>query len=211
MLRELTERDVAAVESALASEFHALFVTKGEGITALPVSLAALFVEAVGFVTGGGLRADAWLDEWGTTVGNVVLLPRRPLSPDAAIDLRVHEVAHATQFLRAVVSGDVEEGILAPFLWSYVTSPEARARYEADAFGTTLELGVRARGWGAVECRAFIESVVESLRHYALGDGDRELAAQILDARAASLLAGTVSLHPVAASALRTLRRVGAL
>lgn len=176
------------------------------GLFAWPLAAMDAALEVAHLVVPSGPTAQEFRDRWGFTAGPFTVLPEQARKLDL-LAIAVHEVGHGVQFFRAVVTGDRVENLRAPFAWAYLVSAEARARYEADRYAAQGEFLARLRGWGEAEWREYIAWVRDqALANYLLSDAQREMAAQIIDARAASVRAGAPCLDAVCGEALELVR-----
>lgn len=212
MLRpeELSDDRCDAIALALIRRHKLVYVDRDApaGLLAWPLAAIDAALEVAHLVAPTvAPSAGEFRLHWGFTAGPFVTLARAARGL-ARVAHAVHEVGHGDQFYRAVVTGDRVEDLRTPFAWSYLVSSEARARYEADRYAAQGEFDARLAGWDRATWARYVAWVRDdALTHYALTDGDRALAADILDGRAASVLAGAPCLDAVCAEALELVRQ----
>lgn len=177
------------------------------GVFAWPLAVMDAALDVVhAFAPDASPSAADFARHWGFTAGPFLRLPTDVRGLDF-VALAVHEVGHGDQFYRAIVTGDRLEDTRAPFVWSYLVSAEARARFEADRYAAQGEFLARIQGWDAARWAAYIVAVRDQLLpRYLLSDDQRTLAAEIMDGRAASIIAGSPCLDTVCAEALELVR-----
>jgi hypothetical protein len=108
----------------------------------------------------------------------------------AQVKICAHEHQHVEQLNREL-----------GFMARYLLSPAERARYEVEAYTTSMELQ-----WFLTGELADIDAIVNSLRSYALRDGDLAVARVSLVMAARAVSSGGVS-TPAARMAIRWLSR----
>jgi hypothetical protein len=127
---------------------------------------------------------EDFLEHAATTIAWLVYLPDG-LTPDQQIETLTHECQHVSQFWT--------HGLGLPggpsFMWLYVVEPEARVRYEVEAYRTGLELG-HARGAPLPDLDALAFPLEGG---YALNAGHVQLGRDLLEVAATSAKLGLVS------------------
>lgn len=127
---------------------------------------------------------EDFLERAATTIAWLVYLPDG-LSPDQQIETLTHECQHVHQFWAHGLGLPGGPG----FMWLYITAPEARVRYEVEAYRTALELG-HARGAPLPDLDALAFPLEGG---YALTAGDVQLGRDLLETAATSAKLGLVS------------------
>jgi hypothetical protein len=116
-----------------------------------------------------------------TTLGKNIYMPAaHRADPLVFMEIVTHECQHVIQFGESNVA----------FAWLYLAEPEARVKYEADAYAA----GLAITQWLTGELPAdSVESIVARLvAGYSLRAEDADLAAGILESHMVSLKAGVV-------------------
>jgi len=136
----------------------------------------------IGRQFGAGLaKSEEFMTRFTTTLGTRVYMPAATRNnPLRFISVLVHEIQHVLQFKESAVE----------FSWLYLNEPEARVRYEADAYAA----GIAIDQWltGRLPTDA-IESIVAGLvGAYHVRPEDADLATDILRSHMASLKSGIV-------------------
>lgn len=190
-----TQAQADAFAMHMCAAFHARLIRKDMAIEMQVV--AALFDALRAFGVQLPVGGD-FLDHYATTLGPLIYMPPG-FSPDQQIETLAHECQHVHQFW----SGrPTQTGLPNAFGmgWLYLTEPEARVRYEVEAYRTGLEVAYgRTR---AVPPLAQLAMPLEG--GYALDDAAHQLAAALLERAATSVAAGVVS-TAAGAEALRWL------
>lgn len=131
-----------------------------------PIVLIDRFLSSFGVIDPGAYRS-----RFAVTLGTTVYLPCALGSTDrwsweSQIITVGHEATHVEQFTRArTLQGATE------FSWDYVTNPESRAWYEAEAYSAGDEIGYQLFGREPDP-----DWVAESLRAYHCDDDSRAFA-----------------------------------
>ena len=128
----------------------------------------------------GGLASSSdFMTHYTTTIGTAIYMPESHRSrPLTFIEILTHECQHVLQFK--------ESGI--KFAWLYLKEPEARVKYEVDAYAA----GAAIQQWltGALDGS---DRIVSSLvAGYHLRQEDADLAADMLKSHMVSLKNGVV-------------------
>lgn len=140
------------------------------------MKIVAAAFDVAGVFTSGIPTGDDFLNHFATTLGAEIFIPLKMLQgdPKALVALVAHECEHVEQFRR--------EGYAMP--WLYATESEARAKYEADGYGTGLDVAY-AFGYGLP---ASLDDIAPSLvSAYHLRAEDVDLAKDLLRSHAASV------------------------
>ena len=179
-VEEITQETADAVIEDLLSEAKMFVVTKDS----LPIELAfRVIFDGARIVGVRGLPSGAQAyGGYFQGLGPVLLAPKgwkALLRPKGQVQLVAHEGDHGGQ-----AYADPKFAI-----W-YVQHTETRALYEAEAYGTGVEIE-----WA---CTGQIPARVEDLPHamregYALTSGDLELAQGLLEQRATSTVNGVIA------------------
>jgi hypothetical protein len=179
-MKTATRAQAEAFMAHMATTFHARIVRRSDAIE----------ITAIGAVLAG-LRAfgvplpslEDFVSRYATTLGPLVYLP--DVEPDAMIELVTHECQHVHQFWHG--GAGLPGGLGLP--WLYLTAPEARVRYEAEAYRAGLEVA-----WARTKALPTLDALAMPLEGgYALGAGDVQLGRDLLEIAATSVQAGVVS------------------
>lgn len=172
---EITPEEVWAFWRHMQERFRTKVVRKGD---ALEMRLVARALAALGIQ-----RKDQFLENFTTTIGRRIYTPFEIGVATSAgelwhqVVLCVHEHQHVVQHDR--------EGLR--FEVSYLGSRAARARWEAEAYRSNLELHFWRFGTTPPA-----REVVDVLRHYGCRSEDIDVAAQSLALSAVSVQKGAV-------------------
>jgi hypothetical protein len=182
-MKPATQDQADQFARAMAAKFHARIIRKDMAIEMqiLAAGFDVLRAAGVQVPVGGD-----FLDHYATTLGPLVYMPSS-LTPDQQIEVLTHELEHVRQFW----VGDGQAALPNAFGmgWLYLTDGEARARFEAEAYRAALELA-HARGAPVPS----LDDLAYPLEGgYALDDGGRALARDLLEVAATSVAAGVVS------------------
>lgn len=196
-MRPATQAEADAFALEMSRRFHARIIRKDMAIEMQ--LLAALFdgLRALGVQLPVG---GDFLNHWATTLGPFIYMPPG-LSPDDQIEVLAHEMQHVHQFWGGASQAGLGGGLNMAFL--YLVEPEARVRYEVDAYRTGLEVQfARARALPGLE-----QLVMPLEGGYALGANEHELARDLLEVAATSVSKGVVTTE-AGRAALDVLRHV---
>lgn len=193
----------------VAEYSHRIGFTLVDKADALEMHVAAATLDVLGIV--GRKR---FLEGMATTIGTVVYVPSE-WSLDHRVNVLVHEATHVLQYaptsavspLESVLDRAGHAALLArwpdlgkalpltqsrvsvsglAFAWLYLTEPEERARYEAEAYAAGME--IRAMREGVTPA---LDDVGQSLCcAYALPAAERAFARTILRSRRVECLEG---------------------
>lgn len=204
---ELTDDQCRDIAGALIRRHGMVQIDRDNpGLFAWPLAAMDAALEIAHLIKPDGPSAQDFRDRWGFTAGPFTILPEAARRLDL-LAIAVHEVGHGVQFFRAIVNGDRVENTRAPFAWGYLVSEELRGRYEADRYAAQGEFLSRLRNWDRTQWKRWAEWVRDdALSNYLLSDGTRQLAAEIIASRGASVLDGAPCLDPVCAEALELVR-----
>ena len=169
-LRSPTPDDVVALWEFLSSHYRTQLVAKGESrfMKACGSALSLLRIQS---------RAE-FMERYTTVINRTIYLPFELDTPGSEVRLwgriaaGIHEHQHVAQAIR--------EGF-ASFASRYLLSELARARWEAEAYGTELEL----MRWAGRPARS-PDAIADGLRAYGCGDAARAVALAELERVAAS-------------------------
>lgn len=142
---------------------------------AMGMDLGKLF-GATGLASGGD-----FMEHFTTTLGANIYMPAQTrANPLTFIETLTHECQHVIQFNESNIA----------FAWLYLKEPEARVKYEADAYAAGLAITEWLTGDLPTDA---VEIVVAKLvAGYSLRAEDSALAADILKSHMASLKNGVV-------------------
>jgi hypothetical protein len=152
--------------------------------SSLEMKAIAMGMDIGGLFGASGLASGKdFLRDFTTTIGSDIYMPaahRSWADPLGFMQILTHECQHVLQFTESNVE----------FAWLYLKEPEARARYEADAYAA----GLAVTQWLTGELPSdAVESIVSSLAgSYSLRPEDAALAADMLRSHMASLKNGIV-------------------
>jgi len=160
----VVDKDTSPLHLAAAHAFDA--ARTGVGATRELASLLSIDVPQVGLPTG-----REYLEQFATTIGNTLALPRAWRTPERAatrIPLLPHEVVHVDQHQRGVSAGWWPKSTTHSVLYVASIAGGDAAEYlghvEADAYATTEAV----RGWMGGGRRAVGDITSSLRRHYAL-------------------------------------------
>ena len=145
----------------------------------LPMRVAAAAFDVLGLFTSGLPDGEAFLSRYSTTIGAEIFVPRALLEAGGAalMEVLTHEAEHVAQFRG--------EGVA--MCWWYATWAEARARYEANAYGAGATVRVYLEGT-APEVDALLPDLTAA---YHVRPEDQVLARDMMRSLRASILAGS--------------------
>lgn len=189
-MNEPTPELVRSFWTYMTSHFASVAVQKDSSteMRVLSTALSAL----------GILDAKTFLTKYATTLGHRIYLPFEPgvansaWSPWAQMAVCVHEIQHVVQF---DLLGPVAYGV------RYLTSTSQRARLEADAYRSTLEMY-----WWHAGTLLDPSALANLLRAYGASDTDVAMARMILEASGESVKQGAV-INPSTVAALAWLNQ----
>jgi len=172
--RELTRADVHSLWRAMNERFDTRVIDKAD---ATEMKLVARVLGLLGIVD-----RERFLSGYATTVARRIYVPFEIGHGDArALWSRVVLCAHEHQH---VVQHD-RRGLA--YEWSYLTSREARARFEAEAYRCHLELA-----WWRYGALPSTDELARKLAGYGCGPDDIDLAAKMLRIWAVPIRHGAV-------------------
>lgn len=191
-MAELTNRIADAFIRHLSRRVHARVIRKS---MAIEMELVASALEVARSLGAEVPSAGDFLNNYATSVGPLVYLPDN-LSPQDAVITFTHEAQHVIQFWRHGLD----------MFWLYLTEPEARVRYEAEAYRAGLEVAT-ALGLPLPSLQDLAWPLEAG---YALDEGAKKLGRQLLEVAATSVSSGIVSTEAgtMAVDYLRALRVV---
>lgn len=132
-MQAISESTAAKVQSAIEREFGALVINKDNEI----IEKISTFVFDMPRQFGVKMISSAdFLDNYGTTIAKVIMLPRRALTPLERTYLMVHEGGHVGQFNEHNVK----------FMYQYLAYSEARAAFEAACIAQEAALTLALTG-----------------------------------------------------------------
>lgn len=180
MPEEITQKVADDLIAALLRRARMFVVEKDSELFDLA---ARVVFDGARFVGIDGLPTSRqFIDDYFQGIGPVLLAPpgwKAKVPPARQVGLVVHEGTHAGQLY-----ADVKMAV-----W-YLAHREARAGYEAEAYGAGYEWEYALTG----QIPARVEDLPHALREgYALTPGDVELAKGLLEQRAASLANGVIA------------------
>ncbi len=176
LFRDLQPDDVRAFWRFMQGHFDTSAVNKGDDVA---MQLVAQALESLGIQ-----NRDTFLKSYTTTIGRRVYTPFEIGVPQGGYDLWgqivvcVHEHQHVVQHDREGLAYEV----------SYLTDRAARARWEAEAYRSNLEMCFWRYGQ-----TPSAQSIAEGLFAYGCRAADVEVAAQSLALSAASVRRGAVT------------------
>jgi hypothetical protein len=134
------------------------------------------------FVGMTGLASsDQFMTHYTTTVGTDIYMPKMHRdNPMVFIEVLTHECQHVIQFKASGIE----------FAWLYLKEPEARVKYESDAYAA----GIAIQQWfmGVTPWNGADSAVQSLVAGYHLQQQDADLAADILKSHMVSLKNGIV-------------------
>jgi hypothetical protein len=144
-----------------------------------PIGLLDAFLSKIGVIEPGAYRT-----RFAVTLGVSIWLPCRigevdNWSLESQIHIIGHECTHVEQFNR---DGGTE------FSWEYVTNPESRAVYEAEAYSAGDEIAFQLFG-----TEPDPQFVYDTLSNYHCDDPSREIARRICETRKRVTMQGSYS------------------
>lgn len=128
--------------------------------------------------------AKEWRENYFSAVGPLLFVPtnwRTSMSGKAKLRIVIHEATHTNQFWAD-----------ARFVSWYVGHTEARAAYEAEAFGTGDEFDFATDGQIAASINALVHPAREG---YAMNDGDKRLVGGMREQHVTSVVNGVITSH----------------
>jgi hypothetical protein len=131
------------------------------------------------FGAKGIAPAADFMSKFTTTIGNRIYMPAVHRSPpDRFVEVATHEFEHVDQWNRAHVE----------MPWLYLTEPEARVHYEADAYAAGLAITY----WltGLLPADTVEHAVALLVGSYHLRPEDANLATDLLRSHVASIKSG---------------------
>jgi hypothetical protein len=129
-----------------------------------------------GFGATGLASGASFMSDYTTTLGTNIYMPKSHREDYADfIAILTHECQHVLQFKESGVE----------FAWLYLAEPEARARYEADAYAAGLALAKWMHG--SLPADPISGIVAGLVRGYSLRQADAELAEDMLKSHFVSL------------------------
>lgn len=133
------------------------------------------------FGAGGLASGHDFMEHFTTTLGTNIYMPSQlRVNSLLFIETLTHECQHVIQFNEAHIA----------FPWLYLKEPEARVKYEADAYAAGLAITEWLTGDVPADS---IESIVARLvAGYSLRVEDADLAVDILKSHMVSLMNGVV-------------------
>jgi len=172
--RELTGADVRALWRAMNEHYGTRVIDKSD---ATEMRLVARVLDLLGIVD-----REQFLSRYATTIARRIYVPFQVGEGDAhalwsQVVLCAHEHQHVVQHDRRGLT----------YEWSYLTSSEARARFEAEAYRCYLELEFWRRG-----ALPSIDELARKLAGYGCDQGDIDLAAKMLRIWAVPIRQGVV-------------------
>lgn len=182
MSRPATADEAKYFAAHMTEHFHARIVRKND---AVEMQVVANVLQLAGVVD-----AQEFLESFTTTIGPFIYLPDG-MSPDSQIEVLVHECQHVHQWWTGLLG----------MAWLYLSEPEARVRFEAEAYRAGLELA-HARG---VELPSFSQLAMPLEHGYALSQDHIDLGRDLLEVAATSIVAGVVA-TPAAKEAISWIR-----
>lgn len=184
MSRPATQQEADRLSQYLCQRFHGFRVRKSDlpGVKLIEVALNTARALGADLISG-----EDFVEKYATTIGPTVFVPDG-LEPDQQMELMVHEIQHVHQFW----TGGQQTGLGGNFtqLWLYTFEPEARVRYEVEAYRAQWE-------WLLACGRAMpnsIEEIALPLEHgYMLNDEQKQFAKDLLEVAATTASKGIVS------------------
>ena len=174
-MEELSQSTVQQVQQAIEASTGAIFMSKSSPLWEKVAELALGIPSKFGVVP----KPEEFLDNYGTTIGKIVGMPRKPMSTLQTLYMLVHEGGHVLQFC---------EGGLT-FVKDYLFFAEKRAAFEAACFVQEAAISMALEGHVSVKEIDRVQSLVYG---YMLKDGDIRLAAELIDQQSAMISAGYV-------------------
>lgn len=193
----------------METRFHARIVGKDNAVEMKILAAALDVAKTFGAGVPGG---DDFLHRTATTIGPVIYLPDAFWAdPAFAVEVVTHECQHVHQFWRGSgdgVSGPTDRDLPGGFgfAWLYLVEPEARVRYEVEAYHAGLE--ARVIGLGE-PMPVSIDALAMPLEGgYALGDDHVRLGRSLLESAATTVSHG-VAMTAAGERSVEVLRLLG--
>lgn len=193
----------------METRFHARIVGKDNAVEMRILASALDVARTFGAQVPGG---DDFLHRTATTIGPIVYMPDAFWAdPAFAIEVITHEMQHVRQFWQGSGDGvtskndrDLPGGF--GFAWLYLVEPEARVRFEAEAYHAGLE--ARVIGLGE-PMPASLDALAMPLEGgYALGPEHVTLGRSLLESAATTVSHG-VAMTAAGERAVEVLRLLG--
>ena len=170
---------VKGFSNHMLSKFGATLVPKEDS---LEMKAIAIGMDLGNFIGMGGLASsESFMTRYTTTLGTNIYMPKAHRE-DLLLFLEIltHECQHVIQFKESGVE----------FAWLYLSEPEARVKYEADAYAAGMAVTQWLTGSVPLEMAEWVvKSLVEG---YHLRREDAELAADLIKSHMVSLTNGMV-------------------
>jgi hypothetical protein len=200
-MKEVTQAQVDRLKGHLSRRFFCTVIDKSAAIEMQYVSMA---FDILSRIPGVDALPDGktFLERYSTTIGPMVYLASN-LSPRDQLIVLAHEVQHVHQFWNGGLGLPGGPGLW----WLYLVEREARVRYEADAYATSLEVEYALTG--ALPSLDELAFPLEG--GYALTEKELKLGRDLLNVSATSLANGLKGVTPVGLEVVEWLRREGLL
>lgn len=177
---EFTSEQVKAFWKYMSSYYETTTVDKNN----------SAFMGTIGtFLSAIGVQdKQKFMNSYTTTIGTTIYAPFEVGDPSkwslwSQVVVCVHEHMHVIQYRK--------DGAL-PFSWNYVTSASKRAKYEAEAYRTNLEMHY----WN-YKSLPDTQDLANKLVAYNVGAADIAVVKKMLDLSAISVKAGAIISDPV--------------
>lgn len=139
-MREVTAAEANEFATRMCQQCSATIIHKTDVpyVQVLAYMLDALRVAGIMVPPG-----DSFLHRDAITLGPIVFMPDG-LSPSETVEVVTHECQHVLQFWYGTDQAAMPHG--PGIAWLYLTEPEARVRYEVEAYRAGLEVRVAMTG-----------------------------------------------------------------
>lgn len=186
-MKRATQEQAHQFSAEMSRRYHATIIHKQ---AAVEMQAVAMTLEVMRRFGQNVPSADEFLNNFATTVGTLIYLPNG-WSPDDQIEVLAHEFQHVKQFTDS--HGFDTKGLGLPgglAMWGlYITSDEARARYEVEAYRVGLEVHYYRTGQIPT-----LDQLAAPLRNsYAISPEQAAFAQDLLETATTSVTAGLVS------------------
>lgn len=130
-MAELTDKDFRSLSAYLSTRAKAHVVFKQD---AIEMKMMASVIDDVRGILGSSvisMTGKDWMERYATTIGPLVYIPEN-WSPLAKVCGLVHEIQHVHQWNKRQPQSDLPSDL--GFAWLYLTSGEARVRFEVEGY-----------------------------------------------------------------------------
>lgn len=180
-MREFTQAEANQFSQAMCRHFHATMLHKQNAFEMEIVATAMDILRRFGAQLPD---RETFLNRFATTIGGLIYMPDG-WTPWKQIEVLTHELQHVHQFFKHGLGLPGGPGMW----WLYISSPEARSRYEAEAMRAQVEVIFAVTG-EVPTLERLLEPLAES---YALDQNAITLAGDLLEISCTSVKDGIVS------------------